>query len=115
MAVVIAFNGTASPPPLELQAKTVHRLRFINISAFDTKRVRILADTTLQQWRAVAKDGADLPATQAIVRPAFTSLGPGETIDFEVTRGQAEVLTLEIATNPAGLHPHFMRVPIIVR
>ena len=35
------------------------------------------------KWRAIAKDGADLPAPQATVRDATQLIGPGETYDFE--------------------------------
>jgi FtsP/CotA-like multicopper oxidase with cupredoxin domain len=35
------------------------------------------------KWRAIAKDGADLPAPQATVQDAAQLIGPGETYDFE--------------------------------
>lgn len=34
-------------------------------------------------WRAIAKDGADLPAQQAIMSQARTTLFVGETRDYE--------------------------------
>ncbi|MEO6445104.1 MAG: hypothetical protein ABIP66_08110 [Gemmatimonadaceae bacterium] len=36
-------------------------------------------------WRAIAKDGMDLPADQATVRPAQQLMGNGETYDCEFT------------------------------
>jgi FtsP/CotA-like multicopper oxidase with cupredoxin domain len=103
-------NGMATPPPVELRAGQIHRLRLINISTAAAKRVRLRGDSALVQWRAFAKDGADLPPAQATTRPAETYLGPGETIDFEVRRPRAEQLTLEIITGQLIQH-----IPVIVR
>lgn len=106
-------NGRAAPPPIELKAGTAHRFRLINISAAANKRVRLMADS-VQQWRPFAKDGYDLPSQQATSRAAIATLGPGETWDFEVRRGQPEVLTLEVITNP-GPRQVVARVPVMVR
>ena len=107
-------NGTATPAPIELKAGKVHRFRLIDISAASNKRVRLLADTVQQQWRPFAKDGYELPPPQATLRTAIVSMGPGETWDFEVKRDQAEVLTLEVVTNP-GPRQFVARIPVIVR
>ena len=45
---------------------------------------RLMRDTSLATWRAVAKDGRDLPSELATVRPAAQQSGNGETYDFEV-------------------------------
>ena len=45
---------------------------------------RLLRDTSVVTWRAVAKDGMDLPSELATVRPAAQQSGNGETYDFEV-------------------------------
>jgi hypothetical protein len=44
---------------------------------------RLMRDSTVLSWRALAKDGMDLPADQATIRPARIQLGNGETYDFE--------------------------------
>jgi len=46
---------------------------------------RLMRDSTVLAWRAIAKDGMDLPADQAAVRPAVQQSGNGETYDFEFT------------------------------
>src|SRR6266571_3610344 len=79
-------TGSATPPPIELRAGVPHRFRFINITPLELRVVRLAADTVMQLWRAVAKDGADLPPEQARVRMATARLSPGETFDFEVLR-----------------------------
>jgi hypothetical protein len=39
---------------------------------------------TIGRWRAVAKDGYELPKAQATERTANVQMGPGETADFEL-------------------------------
>ena len=63
-----------------------HRIRVINITAGDELDLEVLRDDRVIEWRAIAKDGADLPPSQATVRPARLHLGPGETWDFEWKR-----------------------------
>ena len=48
-------------------------------------RGRPIGGATVLAWRAIAKDGMDLPADQATVRPAIQQSGNGETYDFEFT------------------------------
>ena len=57
------------------------------------------ADSTSMRWRAVAKDGFDLPAAQRRVLPARVQLFPGETYDFEF-ESAADVVHLRMK-NPA--------------
>lgn len=102
------INGSADVKPVDITVNTAHRFRFINITAANLKRIRLLdsADKVVR-WRAVAKDGADLPPAQAIDRTAETFLGIGETMDFEVLRPSIEPLILEI-----GSGTKFMRIPV---
>lgn len=37
------------------------------------------------KWRAIAKDGADLPIEQATVQDAVKNISVGETYDFDFT------------------------------
>jgi hypothetical protein len=73
-----------------------YRLRFINIGSNDADlSVSILAGNGQPvPWRALAKDGWNLPATQATVRPAFQPISVGETYDFEFKPERPEELTL---------------------
>ena len=90
------INGAASPAPVELRAGVPHRLRFINISPLESHTVQLMSGATVQTWRALAKDGAELPAAQAINRPAVLQLHPGETYDFEVTPAKGDSLRLRV-------------------
>ena len=73
-----------------------HRFRFINISRTETRTVQLLAGDSVQSWRAVSKDGADLAPARATVQPSIVALHAGETFDFEVLRQRPESLTLRI-------------------
>ena len=79
----LLINGDSLPGPLELHAGIAHRMRFINIGAGNRPPFSIRHDTALVTWRALAKDGADLPRSQATSRSAVQVIDVGETYDFE--------------------------------
>ncbi len=76
-------NGEQNPPPITLAPGIAHRFRFVGIGAATGGRFAIRRDSTLVRWRALARDGADLPSAQAILQPAQQYVGVGETFDFE--------------------------------
>ena len=109
-------NGRRSPSSVELRKGSTYRFRFISIAPNDGKVVRLLGDTVLQRWRAVAKDGANLPPHQAVMRPARFTMGTGETADFELTPTDAGQLTLDIlSVGRGGLPPARTAIPVIVQ
>ena len=92
---VVGWDGPDDPPHLWVNGDSLptaalamafgrkHRLRFISIGVAVGVRFVLRRDNTLMTWRAVAKDGADLPPAQATMRPAMQLLSVGETYDFE--------------------------------
>jgi FtsP/CotA-like multicopper oxidase with cupredoxin domain len=92
----ILLNGSSSPV-MELQAGQKHRIRLINISPTIPLTFQLLADSAPVAWRAIAKDGADLPSTQKRTQPARLQIGVGETYDFEISpeQGQLRVVVLD--------------------
>ena len=62
----------------------------------ETRTAQLLRADTAQRWRALAKDGFELPAAQAVEKSAVAPLHAGETFDFEVVRPRAEALTLRL-------------------
>ena len=123
-------NGSPTPVPVELSAGVAHRFRFINISPIESHTVQLMSGDTIQQWRAVAKDGADLPTRQAVLKSGVVALHPGETYDFEVVRQHPETLMVRISSpettanreaalarglTGAAIPRIVTRIPIIVR
>jgi len=103
-------NGSPKPPPMDLNAGETYRLRLINIHSDYRVMFSLVSDSSFARWRAVAKDGADLPPAQAVLQPAHLMTGPGETADFEFTPAAPGELRLEIKTARTGWH-----IPIAVR
>jgi FtsP/CotA-like multicopper oxidase with cupredoxin domain len=80
----VLLNGTNTPLPRDMRVGERYRLRLVNIhTARPSMIARVVRDSTVLTWRAVAKDGRDLPPDQATVRPAQQQSGNGETYDFE--------------------------------
>jgi FtsP/CotA-like multicopper oxidase with cupredoxin domain len=92
----IVVNGDTVAAPAEFRAGVTHRLRFINIGMAGKFAFRMLRDSTLTTWRALAKDGADLPPSQAVEGPARVILTVGETADAGFTPVTPGAYRLEI-------------------
>jgi len=96
----VMLNGSTTPV-VELYAKRRYRIRLININPNLPLTFSVLADSVPVSWRAVAKDGADLPAAQSQIQPAQLRIGVGEAYDFEFAPGLPRDLRL-LAVDPAG-------------
>jgi len=103
-------NGDSTPPPLELAAGVAHRFRFVGIGAATGGRFAIRRDSALVRWRALARDGADLPPAQATMRPANQYVGVGETFDFEWIPEPGEY-----SLTAGNLRRPFMRRKLVVK
>jgi hypothetical protein len=57
----------------------------------------------------VAKDGADLPVSQAKAQPAAITFSPGEIIDVELTPREARELTLRFGMPRQGPIPEQLK------
>ena len=88
--IPVVVNGEAKPAPLGLAAGVPHRFRFVNIGVAGRMPFSIFRDSTLATWRRLAKDGADLPASQAVTGPARQMIEVGETFDAEFTPAPGE-------------------------
>ncbi len=93
----LLLNGRAQPRPLRLRRGAKYRFRFINITPNNAgARTSLLAGSSPARWRAVAKDGRDLPPAQAVVKEARLVVSVGETYDFEFQPDQPGDLALEV-------------------
>ena len=93
------LNGETEPTPLAFDAGRTHRMRLVGIGLVRGGRYTLTQGKDTVQWRAVAKDGADLPPAQATVRRAFVRLQAGETYDFEWTPTPGEYVLSVTMTN----------------
>ena len=111
----LLINGDSAPPPRVLARGQRHRLRFVNIGAAGFVRFSLKRDTTLMRWRAVAKDGADLPAAR-VDGPSSVRINVGETFDavFDATEPGEYELSHELTLRP-GIAGVTRRQRVIVR
>lgn len=83
----LVLNGAPQPGVMILIAGKTYRFRLINITPNDGAQVSLAAfpgqSNRIATWRAIAKDGADLPPQQSISSEARTTLFVGETRDYE--------------------------------
>ena len=106
----LLFNGdSVASPPIEMRTGEPHRFRFVNIGAAGPAIISLNRDSTVAEWRALAKDGADLPADQARVRKARLFIVAGETYDFEFTPPQAGEYLLWAPTTRDPKGPRWSR------
>lgn len=118
----LAINGRTAPAPLTL-APGAHRLRFVSIPVDEEISVALVRDTLVQQWRTLARDGAELPAARQVSEAAQRMVSAGQTFDVEVdipagapTDYALRFTTQWYPTDPRGRdEAPVVRVPIVVR
>jgi manganese oxidase len=95
----VLVNGSRTPDPIELKIGETYRLRLINISPSLDVTVSLGTEEEDLEWRAVAKDGFELPPSQRRLAPARLVFSVGETYDFEFTPQAAGTYRLRVRTN----------------
>jgi FtsP/CotA-like multicopper oxidase with cupredoxin domain len=99
----LVVNGNPQPQRMVLLTGRTYRFRFINMTPNDALvGVSLHGEDRLARWRAVAKDGADLPPKQATVRDATLPISVGETYDFEFSPEKPGEYTLRFCSNEFG-------------
>jgi hypothetical protein len=63
-------------------------------------------EDSIVHWRALAKDGAELPSHRQTVRAASLLVGPGETMDFEYQPTSPGLMRLEVAQRTGAWKTH---------
>jgi manganese oxidase len=107
----VLLNGKSLPDPIELKAGTTYRFRLFNLKNDDIEQIALLDETDKPiMWKAVAKDGADLPASQSTMQPATLLFGSGEIYDFLYTPAKTEELKVRY-----GQRPYIVNVAVHVR
>lgn len=99
------LNGKTQPEAMNLKAGTRYRFRLFNLAGDRPLMVSLNAGDAPISWRAVAKDGYPLPASQATSRKAVLVSDPGEIYDFEYTPAAPTELTLKFGPVPDAPAP----------
>ena len=99
------MNGKEQPAPMDLQVGTRYRFRLFNLAGDSPTFVTLNAGSNPVTWRAVAKDGYPLPASQATSRLATLMFDPGEIYDFEYTPTAKGELSLTFGPPPTPPTP----------
>jgi len=92
----VLLNGDSLPASATWADGTTHRFRLINIMPFGRVTWRLFRGDSLATWRPIARDGADLPASQRLLGAAASVIDAGETADFEFLAPGPGSYTLEI-------------------
>ncbi|MBA3645618.1 MAG: multicopper oxidase domain-containing protein [Gemmatimonadaceae bacterium] len=101
--VHVLVNGdSVASPMIGMRVGEAHRFRFVNISPAGRLDYSLRRDTTLVAWRALAKDGANLPVSQATMQPAKVTVAVGETYDFEFKPTEPGEYTLSAPVGGSG-------------
>jgi manganese oxidase len=95
----VLLNGSRTPEPMEFRLGETYRLRLINISPNLDVTVSLGSPEEDLQWRAVAKDGFELPPSQRRLATARLVFSVGETYDFEFTPQTTGTYRLRVRTN----------------
>jgi FtsP/CotA-like multicopper oxidase with cupredoxin domain len=121
----LEIGGSANPDTIVLHAGKPARLRFMSLAVVNPNATVSLTahrdsvrrlngpDADVVQWKPVAKDGFDLPATARVERRAQQIVSMGETYDYEYTPKAPGLLRMEVrSAGPRGVL--LVRVPIKV-
>ena len=81
----MVVNGTTTPAPIAIAPGVAQRFRFAVISSNERLDVSLMKRDSVSQWRVVARDGAELPASQLRTTRARLQLSAGMTTDAEFT------------------------------
>jgi manganese oxidase len=99
------INGTPQSKTLQLEAGRKYRFRLINISTNNQgMRVSLNSPIGPVEWRILAKDGADLPASQVRSTKAQLTITVGETYDVEFTSPRPQDLLLDLLLPALKIH-----------
>jgi FtsP/CotA-like multicopper oxidase with cupredoxin domain len=111
------INGSRNPEPLHLKKGKKYRLRLINITeegwAIETS---LLFNNSPVIWKALAKDGAELPANQAVHAEANRQrIAVGETMDFEFLPQQQGEYKFEVYIHNPGVNIKVVEMVMLVK
>jgi FtsP/CotA-like multicopper oxidase with cupredoxin domain len=95
----MVLNGSPQPQMVVWPTGKTYRLRLVNITPTDSiVHTSLTSEEHPVKWRAIAKDGADLPVSQAKTLDAVSVISVGETYDYEFTPEHPGAYTLRFSS-----------------
>ena len=103
----VIINGKKQPDTLYMKKGMSYHLRMINITAgWPDIETSILYNGKPVNWKPIAKDGADFPTYQQIIKPADKQpVSVGQTLDFAFTPGGSGDYLLQVTSMYAFFTP----------
>jgi FtsP/CotA-like multicopper oxidase with cupredoxin domain len=92
----LTLNGSEELEAMTFKRGETYRLRVINMAPNLTADMHLGSKEHPASWRAIAKDGADLPLRLAVAGDAFLHIVSGETYDFEMRADSAGEIPLQV-------------------
>jgi FtsP/CotA-like multicopper oxidase with cupredoxin domain len=92
----LTLNGSEEREAMTFKRGETYRLRVINMAPNLTADMHLGSKEHPASWRAIAKDGADLPLRLAVAGDAFLHIVSGETYDFEMRADSAGEIPLQV-------------------
>jgi FtsP/CotA-like multicopper oxidase with cupredoxin domain len=91
------INGRLVPDTVRMTVGETYRIRLVEIVPDWTIRVALTREDSVVHWRALAKDGAELPRSAQLFHSAAFVTGAGQTMDFEYRPTAPGLMRLEVA------------------
>lgn len=110
-------NGSPDPHPFRLKKGKKYRLRLINITESSAAiQASLMLNANVIRWRALAKDGAELPPHQSVVMEANRQpIAVGETMDFEFLPKEPGEYNFEVYVHTPNLNMRVVKLTMIVQ
>jgi FtsP/CotA-like multicopper oxidase with cupredoxin domain len=108
----IFVNGKKQPDTLYMKKGTSYRFRIINITAgWADLETSIIYNGSPVKWKPLAKDGADFPSYQQIIKPAERQpVSIGQTLDFGFTPEEPGDYLFQVGDTYGFLQPPIFMV-----
>ena len=91
------INGRLVPDTVRMTVGETYRIRLVEIVPDWTIRVALTREDSVVHWRALAKDGAELPRSAQLFHSAAFITGAGQTMDFEYRPTAPGLMRLDVA------------------
>lgn len=110
----VFVNGKKQPDTLYMKKGINYHFRIVNITAgWADIETSIMNNGKPVNWKPLAKDGADLPSYQQIIKPALKQpISVGQTLDFGFTPDRAGEYLFQVGSTYGFLTPINMVIDV---